>query len=211
MTERIEQSMHSDDSRELLKRLVISHGDLQMALSALTFLGEIDDDETYSKVELRRFKCFETTFVVAYGRAFKKSYGGAYGKLTFELLGLVLTPAEQELHEIIIRVRDSVYAHSDEAYAHARVDFLKLEGANGHLVAPVPQFDHGLEFADVYKRLTASELTRKVLDAVLGKMRELGETSQEFVYVRPATPAAEPDWREVIANRGSVSRAQDEE
>lgn len=65
-----------DDERELLKRLIIAHGDLQLALSAIIFLGEeVDEHARYSKVELRRFKCFETTFVVAYGRAFTNSNG----------------------------------------------------------------------------------------------------------------------------------------
>jgi hypothetical protein len=42
--------------------------DLQQALSAREFLYECDETQTYSKIELRRFRCYETTLVVAYAR-----------------------------------------------------------------------------------------------------------------------------------------------
>jgi hypothetical protein len=64
------------DKIEFLKRMMIWHADLQTSLSAITFLNEADENEKYDYIELRRFKCYETAFVVAYGRAFTKS-GGA--------------------------------------------------------------------------------------------------------------------------------------
>jgi len=117
-----EGSAPVNDERELLKRLVIAHADLQLALSAITFLGEeLDENAQYSKIELRRFKCFETTFIVSYGRAFTKS-NGRYDQLPLKRIGIKLTPKERELHELIIKLRQTVYAHSDEAFAHVRLD-----------------------------------------------------------------------------------------
>jgi hypothetical protein len=49
-------------------RLLYSLGDLQLALSASAFLAECEPDEKYSKVELRRFRCYETALVTAYNR-----------------------------------------------------------------------------------------------------------------------------------------------
>jgi hypothetical protein len=58
------------------RRLLYSLNDLQQALSACSFLYECDDEGIYSKAELRRFRCYETTLVVAYGRAFSQSLAG---------------------------------------------------------------------------------------------------------------------------------------
>ncbi len=46
--------------------MIYSLGDLELALSAAAFLSEVDSDKTYNKVELRRFRCYETTVIVAY-------------------------------------------------------------------------------------------------------------------------------------------------
>ena len=70
------QPNHSDSERALQQaarrrqRLLYSLNDLQQALSASAFLHELDEGEEYSKVDLRRFRCFETTLVIAYTRPF---------------------------------------------------------------------------------------------------------------------------------------------
>ncbi|MCM2476612.1 hypothetical protein HGO38_24505 [Rhizobium sp. CG5] len=197
---------NSDEDRELLKRLVISYGDLQMALSAITFLGqEIDQDAKYSKIELRRFKCYETTFVVSYGRAFTKSNGGRFDRLSLKRIGAKLNATEGILHKSIIQMRNTIYAHSDEDFAHARVDFMKFEMPTGTFVAPHPQFEHGLEFADLFKRIAAMELTAKILDGVLETMRNIGERSPEgFLYLTPLSTVEQINSREAAAGVTSV-------
>ncbi|MDK4724937.1 hypothetical protein [Rhizobium phaseoli] len=79
----------TNDERDLLTRLLIAHADLQMALSAIAFLAEeFDSEAKYSKIELRRFKCFETTFIVSYGRAFTKSKGSRHDQVSLRVSGL---------------------------------------------------------------------------------------------------------------------------
>ena len=56
-------ALHAERRR---RRLLYSLNDLQQALSACEFLYECDETHTYSKIELRRFRCYETTLVVAY-------------------------------------------------------------------------------------------------------------------------------------------------
>ena len=182
-----ERPHYLDDDRELLKRLVISHGDLQMALSAITFLGdEVDQDAKYDKITLRRFKCYETTFIVSYSRAFTKSNGSKYGQLPLKRIGLELSVAEKALHKSIIQLRNKIYAHSDEEFAHARVDFMKFDMPNGTFVAPHTQFDHGLEFADFSERLAAMDLISKIMAGVFHKTQEIGERFTDgFLYLSP--------------------------
>jgi hypothetical protein len=56
-------------------RLLYSLGDFQLALSACQFLSECDPQSKYNKIELRRFRCFETTLIITYSRPFSQSEG----------------------------------------------------------------------------------------------------------------------------------------
>lgn len=195
-----------DDERELLKRLVIAHADLQQALSAITFLGEeLDENAQYSKVELRRFKCFETTFIVSYGRAFTKS-NGRYDQVPLKRIGIRLTPRERELHEVIVKLRQTVHAHSDEDFAHVRLDVSTMEFPNGPFVLAHMQFDHGLEFANLYKREAAAYLIRKIMNGLFEAVQRLATRQPETsLYVQPTQKAPEPDWREILVQNASVT------
>lgn len=180
--------INENEDYELLKRLVICHADLQMALSAITFLGDIDPEEKYSKIDLRRFKCYETTFVVSYGRAFTKSAGGRFGQLPLGRIGVSLTKDEKKLHESIIKLRHKVYAHSDEAFAHVRLDIHRMDIDGKQFLVPHMQFNEGLEFADLFKRIAAVELTRKIMDRLFHKVMELGaEMEEAFIYISPSS------------------------
>jgi len=54
-----------------LTRLMMSAVDFRYASSTATFLcEEVDWSETYGTEEIRQFKCYETTVVVAYARSF---------------------------------------------------------------------------------------------------------------------------------------------
>jgi hypothetical protein len=93
-------------------RLLYSLGDLQLALSACEFLYECDPQSRYTKVELRRFRCFETTLIIAYGSPFSQSDGGVPA-LTLKMVKAELTEQEKALHRRLIRMRNKVIAHSD--------------------------------------------------------------------------------------------------
>jgi hypothetical protein len=59
-----------------LRRLAYSLWDFQQSLSALTFLmEECDFDAKYTAVELRRFRCFESTVIISFARPFEGSRG----------------------------------------------------------------------------------------------------------------------------------------
>jgi hypothetical protein len=93
-------------------RLLYSLGDFQLALSACEFLYECDPQETYSKIQLRRFRCFETTLIIAYCRPFSQSDGNV-APLTLKMAKVDLTEKEKLLHRRLIRMRNKIVAHSD--------------------------------------------------------------------------------------------------
>jgi hypothetical protein len=95
------------------RRLLYSLNDLQQALSACSFLYECDEQGTYSKPELRRFRCYETTLVVAYGRPFSQSLAGGIPPLSTKMIGLKLSPERRALHDRLIGMRNQIMAHSD--------------------------------------------------------------------------------------------------
>lgn len=200
------------DERELLKRLVIAHADLQQALSAITFLGEeLDENDRYSKVELRRLKCFETTFIVSYGRAFTKS-NGRYDQLPLKRIGIRLKPRERDLHELIIKLRQTVHAHSDEDFAHVRLDVSTMDLPNGPFALPHLQFDHGLEFSDFSKREAAAYIIRKIMSGLLQAVQKLAVRQPvPSLYVKPTIKAPEPDWGEVLEQSASLAVLRSEQ
>ncbi|MEH0292486.1 hypothetical protein V6R98_09785 [Agrobacterium sp. CCNWLW71] len=197
----------TSDERDLLNRLLIAHADLQMALSALTFLGEeLDAEAKYSKIELRRFKCFETTFIVSYGRAFTKSKGSRHDQVSLRGIGIKLTQNERGLHEMIINLRQKAYAHSDESFAHVRMDVTNIDISGGTFAFPHLQFDHGLEFAELFKRIATMELTHKIMHGLAKTIRALAEKLPESsVYIRPSLAPIEVDYREMLAESTSFA------
>ena len=119
-------------------RVVYSGWDFQQALSALTFLlEECEYGDKYHKVELRRFRCFETSLVVAFARPFKTGRGREQFDLS--VIGLDLDEKELALKEKLIRLRDKVVSHSDEEEMEYRTHTFKpLEGHD--LRMPVEHF-----------------------------------------------------------------------
>lgn len=93
-------------------RLMYSLGDLQLALSASAFLMECEPDEKYTRVELRRFRCYETALVTAYMRAFSQSKGKV-PPLSFKMADLKLIGDQMKLHRRLVDLRNKVVAHSD--------------------------------------------------------------------------------------------------
>ena len=101
------------ESKPIPHRVVYSSWDFQQALSALTFLcEECDFDKKYSRIELRRFRCFETAAIVSFCRPFKVGHGRQDLDLTE--IGFQFTKDEENLKAKIIRLRDKIVSHSDE-------------------------------------------------------------------------------------------------
>jgi len=99
--------------RKLFERLLLSMRDLAHARSALTFIREdVDFDKEYPLAELRRFQCYETTVIVSYSRPFSQSTT-QIPRLSYERLGIKLSPFTRALHENLIQKRNKIFAHSD--------------------------------------------------------------------------------------------------
>lgn len=127
-------------------RLLYSMKDIQLALSAADFLQECDPDAGIGKVELRRYKCYETTAIVAYARPFSESRGG-FPKLSLKMIGVQLDDQSKVLHDEILDLRNRVIAHSDGEMMRMAVRLQKVHIGNGETMPYVrPVFDEGLAF-----------------------------------------------------------------
>lgn len=68
------------------------------------------------------------------------------------------------------------------------------------------QFDHGLEFANFYKREAAAYLIRKIMDGLFEAVQRLAARQPETsLYVKPTQNAVEPDWGEILVQNASVT------
>ncbi len=179
----------TNDRIELLKRMVACHADIQTSLSAITFLNEADEHESYSIEQLRRFKCYETTFVVAYGRAFTESDGSKHKLLSFKRVGLKLSPEENRLHSKILDARRRKYAHSDLSAIHTRIDLHDIafdsEGlgvAHAHI-----QWDEGLDFIEGFEPDQIMDLLRKIRHQLFLTINVLANELRDHlpIYIRP--------------------------
>jgi hypothetical protein len=101
-------------------RMMYSLTDLQLASSAIAFLSECEWDEPISRVELRRYKCYETTALIAYTRPFAAGRGGFH--LTFRMFNF--SPSKPQL------------ATHHEAMSEGQEDFVAFQAV----------FDEGINF-----------------------------------------------------------------
>ena len=69
-------------------RIVQSIADFQMALSALGFLSDLGEREPISRIDRRRFRCFEDAAIIAYGGPFTDALEDAATE--FDVQGLEL-------------------------------------------------------------------------------------------------------------------------
>lgn len=131
-----------------LDRLIFSLWDFQQALSALTFLMEDCDFEAkYSKVELRRFRCYESSAIISFARPFEP--GRNQTIIGLRAIGFQFEPTELKLHGKLMQLRRSVVAHSDDGAMHYRANVHVV--VDTHLNIPhfvfqeslqMPQSDH---------------------------------------------------------------------
>jgi hypothetical protein len=66
----------------------------------------------YSKVELRRFRCFEHTAIISYARPFITG-PSEVPRLSLKRIGANLIKEEIALHARVLKLRNKLVAHSD--------------------------------------------------------------------------------------------------
>lgn len=120
--------------------------DLQFALSAFDFLLEVDESGEYSKVELRRFRCFLDAGIIAYGRPFTQTKGVPL--LSFKQIGIRPTQSELALHEALLEYRHKVVAHSDADRMRIAVSSFAPFDDRPEIRMPIMHTDEGLAFLD---------------------------------------------------------------
>jgi hypothetical protein len=146
-----------------LTRAIYSLWDFQQALSALTFLLEdCDFDQEHNKVDLRRFRCYETTLIISMTRPFEASRSGT--TLNLGITGIRLTPDEGLLVEKVMHLRRKIIAHSDEEEMHYRSIVFPVDD---EFNLPHIQFDEGLHLDEPTFRQI--ELLLRTLEQALTK------------------------------------------
>lgn len=158
-----------------LTRLLISSHDFAQVQSATAFLlEEVDEDANYSLADLRKFRCYETAMVVSFARPFS-SAKGKVGRLTWNDTGLKLSPPEKLLDDKIMKMRNTLYGHSDAEFVDMRVHLwhsnFKHNRTKFNLI--MPRFDEAMRFS-LAEVLAINELTAKLFHAVFTKAQEVG-------------------------------------
>jgi hypothetical protein len=117
-------------------RLMMSALDFRHALSAATFLMEEADWETgrSTQEDRRRFKCYETSMVVSYGRPFSTARGKA-APFSWKQLQpeFAMTAEERQMHDMLIDARNKTYAHSDGDHSDITASIWRSELGNGRM------------------------------------------------------------------------------
>jgi hypothetical protein len=174
------KSLHAEHRRI---RLLYSLGDFQLALSAVAFLTECDPNGKYSKVELRRYRCFETALIIAYARPFSRSEGGV-PPLTLKMAKAHLTEEQKALHRRLIRMRNKVIAHSDRELMRMTTQAHNLplrDGEQFFLVEMV--FDEGITLLGGLL-LDTDALIHKLYRAVFETLHEEAQKYPELFNLR---------------------------
>lgn len=120
--------------------------DLQQALRACELLSECDEDQKYSRAELRRFRCYETALVISYTRPFTQSRGHAL-PLSMKMANLKLSDDSRALHDRLVEMRNKIVAHSDNEMMRMTIQpFDVFEGEDGRPALYMLQtvFDEGI-------------------------------------------------------------------
>ena len=165
-----------------LTRAIYSTWDFQQALSALTFLLEdCDFTKKCNKIELRRFRCYETTFIISLARSFTQSRNASI--LNLKVLNIKLSAKEKKLLDEIKYLRKKVIAHSDEDEMHFRSNIISI--FEDEFKIPYFQFNEGLSFSK--KELQA-------LETMLLRLRQ--KMAEFFVKLSQENPKALEMYKE---------------
>ena len=129
-------------SERQITRIIYSSWDFQQALSSITFLiEECDFEKKYNKIELRKFRCFESNFIISMSRPFQKSRGET--TLSLKAFKSNITREEQKLIDKILTIRNKIIAHSDESEMYFKSDLISIDKS---LEFPIIKFKETLNF-----------------------------------------------------------------
>jgi len=140
-----------------------------LSLSALDFFLEVDEEEKYNRIDLRRFRCYQDMAVIAYWRPFSRSPG--IPPLDFQFLEIVPSERQLEIHAILKKYRDKVVAHSDVELM--RIALHSIEVGEG-IKIPHVIWDEGLDLLDIryewvaWLHLLTSKIIRRLFAEVEG-------------------------------------------
>lgn len=157
-----------------LRRLAYSLWDFQQSLSALTFLmEECDFDAKYTAVELRRFRCFESTVIISFARPFEGSRGQTV--IGLRAIGIQLTEQERQIQERLMKLRRKVVAHSDDDEMHFNVQLIQpMEDCK--LRVPLLRFQESLYLTSAELR-PLEDFLRRLTHAITGALFQLAQSN----------------------------------
>lgn len=169
-----------------LTRAIYSLWDFQQGLSAMTFLREeCDYSAKYTAVDLRRFRCFETSAIISLARPFEAGRGQA--AIALKALGIALSAEDRELVKRVTLLRHKVVAHSDEEAMH--YEGMTIEPFEERSIRlPHFRFRETLYLTEADAQ-SLELLLRKLLDGVARAVFQIAQVSPERVNVRK-TPTA---------------------
>lgn len=177
----------NEQNQPIPHRIVYSSWDFQQALSALTFLlEECEFDQKYSRVQLRKFRCFETTAIVSFSRPFNVGHGRKALDLT--AIGFELSEDENRLKDKIFRLRDKIVSHSDEEEMEYRTHSFRVFD-DSDLRMPAAIFRESL-YLDEYEYNALERLLRRLLHAIAAYKFDFAQSNPELFeqIKRPAKP-----------------------
>lgn len=176
-----------DQKQPIPHRIIYSSWDFQQALSALTFLcEECGFDEQYSIVQLRKFRCFETTTIVSFSRPFKVGRGRK--PLDLSEIGFKFSEKEGRLRDKVLRLRDKIVSHSDEEDMEYRTHSFRLFG-DSDVRMPAAVFRESLYLTeDDYNALES--LLHRLLHAIAEYKFKFAQSNPELFeqWKRPTEP-----------------------
>lgn len=181
------KALHAERRR---RRLLYSLNDLQQALSACEFLYECEETEKYTKIDFRRFRCYETTLVVAYARPFTQSRGEAV-PLTMKMVDLKLSTDRHALHDTLVEMRNKIMAHSDGEMMRMTTQTFDIPMHEGeppmHLIQTA--FDEGVTLTGS-RLIEVNELLREVFYAVYRTLHREAQADPKSFDLRIDSPKA---------------------
>ncbi|WP_170611859.1 MULTISPECIES: hypothetical protein [unclassified Ruegeria] len=101
---------------------------------------------SYSKVELRRFRCYEHTAIISYARPFSDGKSKV-PRLSLKQIRADLTQDQKQLHNRVLRLRNKLVAHSDAEMMNFTAEARPIDVNHDQpFYAIFAQHDEGLQF-----------------------------------------------------------------
>ena len=156
----------------------------------MTFLMEdCDFQARYSAVQLRRFRCYETSVVVSFARPFEASRG----QTTIGLKAIDVRLDEQEsiLKDKVVSLRRKVVAHSDEEFMHFRGTLLRPFD-DSVLALPLLRYSETLHLEETDLR-PLEKLLHRLIAGISKALFEIAQFTPDRlnVYKAPGQPPPE--------------------